>query len=102
MILFEFRMAFLPSECCAIFLAFTKYVANIREHNTDKTHFGIFPVPVIHDDDPNNSRVARRLAWDGSRNSSTLAQLLGSGKGIHGYGSSGMLSLFIKLTYALN
>ena len=61
--------------------------------NIDKTHFGIFPVPVIHDDDPNNSRVARRLAWDGSRNSSSLAQLLGSGKGIHGYGSSGEESL---------
>lgn len=75
-----------------------------KVRNIDKTHFGIFPVPVIHDDDPNNSRVARRLAWDGSRNSSTLAQLLGSGKGIHGYGSSGeeSLSRFIELAYDLN
>lgn len=84
-------MAFLPSECCAIFLALLPIYGKGR--NIDKTHFGIFPVPVVHDDDPNNSRVARRLAWDGSRNSSTLAQLLGSGKGIHGYGSSGEESL---------
>ncbi|XP_068717808.1 ubiquitin carboxyl-terminal hydrolase 36-like [Montipora capricornis] len=46
-------------------------------------------VPVIHDEnDPKKSRGSRRATWDGSRDSSTVVQLLSAGKGLHGYGSS--------------
>jgi len=45
-------------------------------------------VPVIHDDEPRKKSAARRATWDGSRDSSTVAQLLSGSKGLHGYGSS--------------
>lgn len=48
-----------------------------------------FLVPVIHDDEPRKKSAARRATWDGSRDSSTVAQLLSGSKGLHGYGSSG-------------
>ena len=47
------------------------------------------PVPVIHEDEPRKTNATRRATWDGSRDSSTVAQLLSSSKGLHGYGSSG-------------
>ena len=53
---------------------------------------GHISVPVIYDDDDDDQkkkRTARRTTWDGSRDSSTVAQLLSDGKGLHGYGSSG-------------
>jgi len=50
-----------------------------------------FLVPVIHDDEPRKKSAARRATWDGSRDSSTVAQLLSGSKGLHGYGSSGKL-----------
>lgn len=45
-------------------------------------------VPVIHEDEPKKRNAARRATWDGSRDSSVVAQLLTSSKGLHGYGSS--------------
>ncbi|KAL9955427.1 hypothetical protein ACROYT_G036754 [Oculina patagonica] len=45
-------------------------------------------VPVIHEDEPRKKNAARRATWDGSRDSSTVAQLLSSSKGLHGYGNS--------------
>lgn len=50
-----------------------------------------FLVRVIHDDEPRKKSAVRRAAWDGSRDSSTVAQLLSGSKGLHGYGSSGKL-----------
>ena len=47
------------------------------------------PVPVIHEDEPRKTNATRRATWDGSRDSSTVVQLLSSSKGLHGYGSSG-------------
>ena len=46
-------------------------------------------MPVIHDDEPRKKNASRRATWDGSRDSSTVTQLLSSSKGLHGYGSSG-------------
>ena len=46
-------------------------------------------VPIIHEDEPRRKNTTRRATWDGSRDSSTVAQLLSGSKGLHGYGSSG-------------
>lgn len=48
-------------------------------------------MPVIHEDESRKKNAARRATWDGSRDSSTVAQLLSGSKGLHGYGSSGGL-----------
>ncbi|KAJ7373477.1 Ubiquitin carboxyl-terminal hydrolase 36 [Desmophyllum pertusum] len=45
-------------------------------------------VPVVYEDEPRKKDAARRATWDGSRDSSTVAQLLSGSKGVHGYGSS--------------
>lgn len=45
-------------------------------------------VPVIHEDEPRKKNAARRATWDGSRDSSTVTQLLSGSKGLHGYGGS--------------
>jgi len=46
-------------------------------------------VPIIQEDEPRRKNTTRRATWDGSRDSSTVAQLLSGSKGLHGYGSSG-------------
>ena len=56
-------------------------------------------VPIVHEDEPRKKNTTRRATWDGSRDSSTVAQLLSSSKGLHGYGSSGGPLIFCASLY---
>ena len=46
-------------------------------------------VPVIHEDEPRKKNASRRATWDGSRDSSTVDQLLSGSKVLQWSGSSG-------------
>ena len=47
------------------------------------------PVTVVHDGEP-RVKGARRMTWDGSRDSSVVKELLLNGGGLQGYGGSGV------------
>ena len=55
----------------------------------DRAIFVFSPqVPVIHDGQ-SPAKSARKVLWDGSRDSSVVEKLLQSGGGLKGYGNSG-------------
>ena len=58
-------------------------------------------VPVIHEDEPRKKNASRKGTWDGSRDSSTVTQLLSGSKVLQWGGSSGgprisCVSLFLS------